>query len=656
MLHHLGEALVPNADQAIVELVKNAFDADATKCDVRIDQADGATLTIKVSDNGVGMSAEDMRDRWLLLGTSTKSRNARTKRFNRVQVGDKGLGRLAALRLGSKASVVSKRDKSAAARVDIDWSAYQNVRSVDEVVLEVNTSTRPTRGTSISVSGIAPMPDSQLQRMARSLALLSDPFARDSTFRVSLSGTRITPNIRRDFDNRFFRFARYRIRATFDGAGELRMALYQGTKAVDRNVMIRNDQTVPFTFELWDFSKPATLSIQAVPKREIREWIRTFGGVHLFDGPVRIAPAGDRPVDWLDMNLLRVRNPELRPSTNNSIGRVVLDNSSGLIMQTTDRVSFVDNKAYAALRVACQDVLEWAARSRVSRREEDRQAERARPPQTLQVQTTALEQMRSVLTREQLADIEPAVSLAFAEADREVKTLRQDIVLYRAMATAGITATVFAHELGQSLGILRRRLPEITDAIKKAQLDVATALDLVQRAVRRLTAYIDLPGRFATSVRRKSPTINVNKILTEAVEPFRAILQEDDINLKLDVSTADIYVRSSKAMFEAVIANLITNSVQAFRRGVGTSRDKQILVKTRVSGKTVVIELEDNAGGIRDIKLKDIWLPGATTTPGGTGFGLTIVRDTITDMAGRIDVNPRTRFGGALFTMSLPRL
>jgi signal transduction histidine kinase len=641
----------------LIELVKNAFDADATRCNVRIDQSVNSTLTIRVDDDGAGMSAEDIRDKWLVLGTSTKSRRSRTKRFNRVQVGDKGLGRLAALRLGNEASVTSKKAGSPGAQVKIDWSTYHEVGSVDEIDLDISASKRTTIGTAITLTAVSSMSDAQIQRIARSLVLVSDPFSSEGKFQVTFGGNRLSPGLRRDFRRRFFRFARYRVQASFNGENELRIALFRGRSLLKRETEKQTYRTAPFTFELWEFPQDRqSYSAEAVPFGDIRDWIRTFGGVHLFDGPVRIAPAGDKPVDWLDMNLMRVRSPELRPSTNNSIGRVVIDNSQGLIEQTTDRVSFVDNKAYSDLRAACQHVLNWAARFRVEDREVERQKERHRRPQTREAQTSALRQLRTVLTHEQLAELKPVVSRAFAEADREVKMLRADIVLYRAMATAGITATVFAHELGQSLGILRRRLPAIVQATIKAGLDLAAPLDLVQKAARRLTAYIDLPGRFAASARRKAPTLDVNRVVTDSIELFRAIVAEDDIRLELDASTAEIQIRSARAMLEAVLANLITNSVQAFRRGIGNATNKQIRIKTRVAGRTAIIEFEDNAGGISDIDVGDIWVPGATTTPGGTGFGLTIVRDTITDMDGQIDVAARSRFGGARFTVSLPRL
>jgi C4-dicarboxylate-specific signal transduction histidine kinase len=62
----------------------------------------------------------------------------------------------------------------------------------------------------------------------------------------------------------------------------------------------------------------------------------------------------------------------------------------------------------------------------------------------------------------------------------------------------------------------------------------------------------------------------------------------------------------------------------------------------------------DNALGIRGIAIEEIWLPGATTTPTGTGLGLKIAKDSIIDLGGQIDVLANGEFGGAEFIIKLP--
>lgn len=62
----------------------------------------------------------------------------------------------------------------------------------------------------------------------------------------------------------------------------------------------------------------------------------------------------------------------------------------------------------------------------------------------------------------------------------------------------------------------------------------------------------------------------------------------------------------------------------------------------------------DSGPGIRGLEIKDIWLPGQTTTPGGTGLGLTIVRDVVADLGGTVTAVPSGEMGGAEVAIELP--
>jgi len=101
ILARLGEELNQSADQSISELVKNAYDADARRCVIELIDVTQPGGKIVVSDDGDGMTPEVIRDQWLVLGKSSKNVSNKTK-LGRAPAGSKGLGRLAALRMGSE--------------------------------------------------------------------------------------------------------------------------------------------------------------------------------------------------------------------------------------------------------------------------------------------------------------------------------------------------------------------------------------------------------------------------------------------------------------------------------------------------------------------------------------------------------------------------
>src|SRR5438132_7301705 len=144
ILKRLGEELTPHADQGVLELVRNSYDADAINCSIVLDATDRPGGTVTILDDGDGMGSDEITNGWLLIGKSAKLTKRRTQ-LGRLIVGNKGLGRLAALRMGSEV-VLRTRPKAHPARefaLTIDWSRYDTVTTVEQVQLAIETD-RPT--------------------------------------------------------------------------------------------------------------------------------------------------------------------------------------------------------------------------------------------------------------------------------------------------------------------------------------------------------------------------------------------------------------------------------------------------------------------------------------------------------------------------------
>ena len=102
LLQLLGEELIGDDRLAIFELVKNGYDADATTVSVIVEVNPGPSQSIVVQDNGSGMTLNDITGKWLELATDSrrKDRAIRSKRFHRIALGEKGVGRIASFKLG----------------------------------------------------------------------------------------------------------------------------------------------------------------------------------------------------------------------------------------------------------------------------------------------------------------------------------------------------------------------------------------------------------------------------------------------------------------------------------------------------------------------------------------------------------------------------
>jgi len=674
ILRRLGEELNPGAEQGLIELAKNAYDADAGHCTIEFEGIDRKGGSICIADDGDGMSMESIADGWLMLGRSVKVKSRKRTRLKRIPVGSKGLGRLAALRLATIVDLTTRpRGKPGRAyELQIDWGKFAEVKAVEEVGLEIRSRKRTKdekTGTDIRLIGLhSPIKRTQVRNLARSLILLADPFSDDPEgFQPEL----VVPefeDLERLVRNRYFSDADYHLEASVDLSGRASATvvdwkgdlLFHG-KHEDINSKPKKKiyECSDTKFDLWEFNlHRTTFDARTTTVSAVREWLKAFGGVHVYQNNVRVAPYGDPGNDWLDMNLRRVRSPEERPSTNNSIGRIGLYDPHLLYVQKTDRSGFIENDNFLELRRFAHDCLDWMARQRIRVAEERRRRTRLeaeRKSTTSRVRVQEAIGKAAPASRKQLT---AAFEAYHKSRDREVDRLRKEVQLYRTLSTVGITAAVFAHEseggatkvITQSLNAISRRgkskfregygkylekpVMEIRNAVNSLSVLSQATLSLIDHDKRRL-------GR-----------VEVHQVILQVLETFRPFLDGRSVVVETRFCSGSPYLRASIAALEAIFTNLLTNSVAAFE-AAGT-KNRTIDISSDLLDESVEISVEDNGPGIEGISGSDIWLPGQSTRPNGTGLGLVIVRDTVIDLGGTVDAIEHGSKGGAEFRVKLP--
>lgn len=669
ILARLGEELVPDADQGVIELVKNAYDADATGCVVELRGTEMFGGQVRVTDDGAGMTEQDLVQGFLIIGRSRKEAAQLTRGYGRVPVGDKGLGRLAALRLGRRVTVVTRpyELRGVEFRLQLDWDDFDRADAVEDVPIEVlETTTDQAPGTDILIEDLrAPFTRATADKLARNLLLLSDPF-RDVDDRAGIAGDPgFTAELRApDYlelqakvETSYFRDADFRIVGELDadGFGTFRLLDWKGQELHSSRTE-RVYQAPPLQFDLWHFVlEKGRFSNKASTLPEVRAWLKHIGGVHIYQDGIRVPPYGGPGNDWLDLNLMRVRSPEMRPGTNTSIGRVTVSNLSGSLTQKTDRVGFLENAAFLELRQFCQDCLDWAARVRVSEREAKRRAERDDVSKRSEKANTALEKVLTAavpLTQRKAVDV--AIERVLKASERETKVLREELQLYRSLATAGMTSAVFAHEIGRPLELLDSNLSALVDMIPEASRDAARRrVGRIERSSSRLGSFISIPLKMLAKGKRRYSRVDVNLCVGDLMRSLAPIFEHYRVEVQLDLARTNTKINGSEALVEGIMLNLITNSVNAFQRRPSDTDQRILKVSTAYDGEVLIL-VEDNAGGIRDFDVTEIFLPGVTSSKDGTGFGLTIVQDSVSDLGGRIDVDALTLLGGARFTVKLP--
>ena len=668
ILRRLGEELVPQTEQGIVELVRNSYDADAVNCRVELKAVDTPGGAVRIEDDGLGMDYNAIRSGWLIVGRSTKPGNSVTP-SGRRPVGEKGLGRLAALRMGRKVALTTRPASKPGTeyKLVIDWSKYDAISVVEDVDLEiVRGLTKSPPGTTIEVTALhATFGRREVERLARALLLLADPFNDSQGFHPILISPEFN-DLEQRVLNSYFDDAVYYLKAELDTKGRSHLEVYDprtnklrwsGKPAPSSK---EKSSSVPAKFELWAFTlNGSSFANRRATMTEVRNWLEEIGGVHLYHRGLRVHPYGDRGHDWLDMNLLRNRNPEERPSTNTSIGRVSVPDPEQILMEKTDRTGFLETPAFTEIRRFATDALEWMAHQRVAEREARREKTRADTSSGLKQAQARLSHVVEKLPQGQRGSVSQAVQDLETVRDRQEVNLHEDLQLYRTLASLGTTIAVFAHEAAKPVGQIKTMALSIgrrgKEALGAAYLDtLETPVSVVLQSARALESYASFPLALLRREKRKLGEVDTHKVIRGIVQLFEPFLQDANITCEVKLHEGQPKVWGSEAALESILSNLITNSVNAFTQQEQYHLERQILLTTLASQTTLLISVKDNGPGITGMPVDDIWLPGRTSIPGGTGLGLTIVRDSVSDLGGRVHAMAKGELGGAEIMVSLP--
>lgn len=128
----IGRENVAKLDGAILELVKNTYDADAKICLIYYNDINNSLI---IADNGTGMSEDTIKNNWMTIGNSTKVENFYSKK-GRIQTGAKGIGRFALDRISSSCKMYTSNENNSISWT-VNWDLFENSKNITEVTAEI---------------------------------------------------------------------------------------------------------------------------------------------------------------------------------------------------------------------------------------------------------------------------------------------------------------------------------------------------------------------------------------------------------------------------------------------------------------------------------------------------------------------------------------
>ncbi|WP_460158459.1 ATP-binding protein [Pseudomonas sp. S3_E11] len=392
----LGRESISSSTVAISELIKNAYDAEASDVLLDFHLRQNATSTLILEDNGTGMSPETLFDHWLKIGTDNKSRIERSVNGTRVLTGAKGLGRLGIDRLCKKLVLYSKtKEMNKAIQLNIDWKQFENTQKtlseikhqiyeVDlpikdkygEVFLDANSS-----GTRMILIGLKDdWNDSFIKTLENELRLLTSPFESNNEFTVTLkTTTKDSQNEKSLSSEEMLKAARWTAHAAVASDGTVSVTYINSKKPNDpiknttqwSNWLNNAGETPlfgPVQFNLYYLAQDtASLSRLKLSVGNYRDFMRLNQGVRLYRDHFRVRPYGEPSGkgDWLDIGLRKASSPGgvsqqgWKIGPNQIIGSVIISRETNAILDDqANREGIVENAAFFQLRTFILKVIE----------------------------------------------------------------------------------------------------------------------------------------------------------------------------------------------------------------------------------------------------------------------------------------------------------
>lgn len=406
VIAHLGEDLIKNENIALVELVKNSYDAQASFCEVEFFFIGDELSKITITDDGVGMDLDTVENAWLVIGTDNKRKQLEHPTSGRLPLGEKGIGRLGVHKLGRKIHVQTHKFGHNEVQIDIDWTILANAQSIDDFPVQITEQNSPSlsmpHGTKITISDLkGDWNRRKLRNVYRDLASLNSPFTeRTDSFVVKVnSNTNVFEGLPPIAD--ILKVAMYRGHCVIDGdevidfcyqftpweslsniQGREVRELSEEDKYLKRrkdNATSRNRNKIALEdFSLSDYKigkinldffifekDTAVFSFMNMERTLLNSYLRENSGVRVYRDGVRIYNYGEKDSDWLSLDFNRLKRAGDNISNNIIIGSVGISRrDSADLKEKTNREGFIENEAYFAFVDAVTYALDLITRYR----------------------------------------------------------------------------------------------------------------------------------------------------------------------------------------------------------------------------------------------------------------------------------------------------
>jgi signal transduction histidine kinase len=680
----LGRDLITDRITAVFELVKNCYDANATQVTVDFyNVSNGAkNRKIIISDNGIGMSFDDINNKWMVVGTNSKRTHLYSPApFNRRFVGEKGIGRFAVDKLGGNLSIKTKKaGQDEWLNVVINWNEYERQAIGAQLTLftEIKNpffttpGNKDDQGTALEISFVNEVwTKNDLDRLYKELTKIVSPFHPLSPpFNIHINS-----NEYKEYTNKLvkadsIKYASHQAAIDFDLQNNKQEVLRFDTKIgkiVTEKVEIKSFG--PVKLKLYFFDEEAKRKFN----KSYKDSEKRIDGIKVYRDNLVTTPFAefeenrDKQRDILGIDKRLWRDIFNKISTREVIGVVdITKEGNPLIIDATNRQDFVDNPEYRELKEFIIEQLDVFSQVKIY----ERQLKRVNTTSALQKAgrevrffTDALKSIESqnpslkpVLDsiKNQAIEVGEAISKGISEQKKERQEFIRKENIYFSLMSLQDYAIRVSHAVRTSLGKIKRMAEFFKNnfpSSKYEDLFREYAL-LIYDEMNTLNKVIDFMLSYAGS-NVNFEDFSVKKLIEDLLlNGYKQTFIDENINIILEIKD-DVIINANKKFFQDIIQNLVANSIKA----LGNTSKKLIKCSGYIEDDNFLFFFSDNGKGINtgdENRIFDLYYT-TTAEHGGAGLGLFIVKTRIEALKGTVEVvDSEFQQNGATFKISLP--
>jgi len=359
IINEIGEESISNPFIAIAELIKNSYDADSKQILLKFSNIGKHNPQISLSDDGIGMDGDDIKNKWMDIGSPHKSEIEKSSEQGRIPVGAKGIGRFASHCLGKKLILItSKKEEINGYKLSFDWESFKKCNKATDVdnITEKFKKSKKTRGTSLIINNLKHdwNDGEKLRNLIKDLYLLTSPIDSPKNFKIKQHITQNCKDLKK-ITKSFLDKSAYRLSVKLSKKKNISYEFYKNNKLIkkDDGELDENLSCGDLHFDLYFYYK-SKLAWQKWIGRdlakkeidEIRTMLEDYGGIKIYRDKFRVKPYGDKNADWIGLDKWS-RDQSMVPGNTQTIGVVSLSKTTNPeIIDTTSREGVLNNSAY----------------------------------------------------------------------------------------------------------------------------------------------------------------------------------------------------------------------------------------------------------------------------------------------------------------------